>query len=221
MNSITTSLAPAAIEPAPRGINWFPVAVFALVWVELISRLRFEWSINPQYGYGWTVPFLAAYIFWRRWQDALRRPRSRNSGSSRDCSSSWPPCFWSRSVWFRKRTPTGACSAGPWPFPPESSPRAESIWRAGCGGCGISPFPSCFFSSPCRGRPTSSNSSSRVSCASTQSSTSKSSMPSAFRPCNGERHRNWLRFCRHRRSVHWYSIVAGNVHGLALPGRVL
>ncbi len=51
-------------------MNWFPVAVFALVWIELISRLRFEWSINPQYGYGWTVPFLAAYIFWRRSQNA-------------------------------------------------------------------------------------------------------------------------------------------------------
>lgn len=53
-----------------RPIHWFPVAVFALVWVELISRLRFEWSINPQYGYGWTVPFLAAYIFWRRYENA-------------------------------------------------------------------------------------------------------------------------------------------------------
>jgi exosortase len=46
------------------------VAVFALVWLLLVSRLRFEWSINPQYGYGWTVPFLAAYIFWRRYQNA-------------------------------------------------------------------------------------------------------------------------------------------------------
>ena len=66
----TTSLAPPEAAPTSRGINWFPVAVFALVWIELISRLRFEWSINPQYGYGWTVPFLAAYIFWRRYQNA-------------------------------------------------------------------------------------------------------------------------------------------------------
>jgi exosortase len=60
-------------------INWFPIAVFALVWVELISRLRFEWSINPQYGYGWTVPFLMAYIFWRRSQNAPppSAPRAR------------------------------------------------------------------------------------------------------------------------------------------------
>jgi exosortase len=59
-----------AVTSESRGLNWFPIAVFALVWVELISRLRFEWTINPQYGYGWTVPFLAAYIFWRRNQNA-------------------------------------------------------------------------------------------------------------------------------------------------------
>ncbi len=66
----TASAAPSAVTPISRGLSWFPVAVFALVWLELISRLRFEWSINPQYGYGWTVPVLAAYIFWRRFQDA-------------------------------------------------------------------------------------------------------------------------------------------------------
>jgi exosortase len=66
----TTSLAPPEAAPISRGMNWFPVAVFALVWILLSSRLRFEWSINPQYGYGWTVPFLAAYIFWRRSQNA-------------------------------------------------------------------------------------------------------------------------------------------------------
>jgi exosortase len=65
-----TSPPPPIVMPASRGMNWFPLAVFALVWLELISRLRFEWSINPQYGYGWTVPFLAAYIFWRRSQNA-------------------------------------------------------------------------------------------------------------------------------------------------------
>ncbi len=53
-----------------RAIDWFAVAVFGTLWLELISRLRFEWSINPQYGYGWTVPFLAAYLFWRRYQSA-------------------------------------------------------------------------------------------------------------------------------------------------------
>jgi exosortase len=69
MNTATAPLLSTA-ESNSRGLSWLPVAVFALVWVELISRLRFEWSINPQYGYGWTVPFLAAYLFWRRYQDA-------------------------------------------------------------------------------------------------------------------------------------------------------
>jgi exosortase len=69
MNAVATA-APPKIQNASPAIAWFPVAVFALVWLEVVSRLRFEWSINPQYGYGWAVPVLAAYIFWRRWQDA-------------------------------------------------------------------------------------------------------------------------------------------------------
>jgi exosortase len=69
MNAVATA-APPQIEKVTRSIAWLPLAVFALVWLELISRLRFEWSINPQYGYGWAVPLLAAYIFWRRWQTA-------------------------------------------------------------------------------------------------------------------------------------------------------
>jgi exosortase len=69
MNAVATAVPPRT-EPDSRAIAWFPVVVFALVWLELISRLRLEWSINPQYGYGWAVPLLAAYIFWRRWQTA-------------------------------------------------------------------------------------------------------------------------------------------------------
>jgi exosortase len=65
-----TAVAQPQVEKIARALNWFPIAVFLLVWVELISRLRFEWSINPQYAYGWTVPFLAAYLFWRRYENA-------------------------------------------------------------------------------------------------------------------------------------------------------
>jgi exosortase len=65
----------SAVAPSPnvisrREISWLSVAILGLVWLELISRLRLEWSINPQYGYGWTVPFLTAFIFWRRWTTA-------------------------------------------------------------------------------------------------------------------------------------------------------
>jgi exosortase len=69
MNAVAPAVSPKTENRASTSA-WFPVAVFALVWLEVISRLRFEWSINPQYGYGWSVPFLAAYIFWRRWQNA-------------------------------------------------------------------------------------------------------------------------------------------------------
>src|SRR5215831_8366166 len=66
----TLSSAPVQNAPRTRTMGWVSVGVFALVWIELISRLRFEWSINPQYGYGWIVPFLAGYSFWRRYKNA-------------------------------------------------------------------------------------------------------------------------------------------------------
>ena len=53
-----------------HGIDFLAAAAFGFLWLEIIARLRFEWSINPQYAYGWTVPFLAAFIFWRRFQSA-------------------------------------------------------------------------------------------------------------------------------------------------------
>src|SRR2546425_11735957 len=44
----------------------------ALLWLWLFVHLHDEWSLNPQYNYGWTVPFLAALLFYLRWVD---RPR--------------------------------------------------------------------------------------------------------------------------------------------------
>jgi exosortase len=70
MNTATMSIAAPAERDARPHIDWFALGVFALLWLEVISRLRLEWSINPQYGYGWTVPLLAAYIFWRRCETA-------------------------------------------------------------------------------------------------------------------------------------------------------
>src|SRR4030081_3130400 len=75
MNALATT-ASAKIERVPGALNGFPVAVFALCWIALSSRLRFDWSINPQYSYGWAVPLLAAYLFWQRWQSAPTPSRS-------------------------------------------------------------------------------------------------------------------------------------------------
>ncbi|MFN2507793.1 MAG: exosortase/archaeosortase family protein [Chthoniobacterales bacterium] len=73
MNAATVSADLPATAATRNKVDWLAVATFGLLWLEIVARLRFEWSVNPQYGYGWTVPFLAGYIFWRRWQRAPAR----------------------------------------------------------------------------------------------------------------------------------------------------
>ncbi|MDQ2918852.1 MAG: exosortase/archaeosortase family protein, partial [Verrucomicrobiota bacterium] len=41
----------------------------AALWLWLFFHLHDEWSLNPQYFYGWAVPFLAAFFFYLRWLD--------------------------------------------------------------------------------------------------------------------------------------------------------
>ena len=57
-----------------------PWLVPSLLWLWLFAHLRVEWTLNPQYNYGWGVPFLALLLFYFRWQ---RRPgpdiRARNN----------------------------------------------------------------------------------------------------------------------------------------------
>jgi exosortase len=65
-------------SPSARSSSW-PIAAallfFAVLWFEEINQLQAEWSFNPQYGYGWSVPFLALYLLWRRWSwHPLARP---------------------------------------------------------------------------------------------------------------------------------------------------
>ena len=36
------------------------VAVFGILWLELILQLKGEWWLNPQYNYGLIVPVLVA-----------------------------------------------------------------------------------------------------------------------------------------------------------------
>lgn len=43
------------------------LALIGLVWLAFVRQLQLEWSLNPQYSYGWSVPFIAAYLVWRRW----------------------------------------------------------------------------------------------------------------------------------------------------------
>ena len=55
-----------------KSVPWWPVfAVLGALWLFAVRQLRYDWTINPQYTYGWTVPFLSAYLFAERWK---RRP---------------------------------------------------------------------------------------------------------------------------------------------------
>jgi exosortase len=59
-----------------------PWIVPALLWLWLGWNLHFEWTLNPQYNYGWAVPLLAALLAWQRWQTrpatATPQPRGRS-----------------------------------------------------------------------------------------------------------------------------------------------
>ena len=66
--SHSIAVAPAREARAARAgmaFGW-PLALaaiaFLLLWLEIIFQLQSEWSLNPQYGYGWTVPFLAGLV---------------------------------------------------------------------------------------------------------------------------------------------------------------
>jgi len=59
-------------------VNWLLALLVAALWFIPINQLRVEWSINPQYAYGWAVPFLACYLFAERWKT---RPQPRPGGS--------------------------------------------------------------------------------------------------------------------------------------------
>lgn len=46
----------------------------AILWGQVIWRLRGEWSGNPQYGFGWFTPVIALALGWLRWKS---RPEPR------------------------------------------------------------------------------------------------------------------------------------------------
>jgi exosortase len=51
-----------------------------LLWLWLFVHLHDGWSLNPQYNYGWAVPFLAALLFYLRWIDRPRPAAKRDEG---------------------------------------------------------------------------------------------------------------------------------------------
>lgn len=49
------------------------VVFLGWLWAMLINDLRIEWTLNPQYGYGWAVPFLCAFLLWKQWEFSVGR----------------------------------------------------------------------------------------------------------------------------------------------------
>jgi exosortase len=84
MKAIAASLNSAAPQISKATVWSFlwPLVFFALVWLEVVKHLKSEWSFNPQYSYGWSVPFLSLYLIWRRWPE---RPLGRPPASR-----AWP-----------------------------------------------------------------------------------------------------------------------------------
>lgn len=65
--------------PARPSRAWWPSAlVAAACWVVLFNQLRIDWSLDPQYSYGWIVPIAAAGLFWKKWTS---RPPADNRES--------------------------------------------------------------------------------------------------------------------------------------------
>ena len=58
-------------RPASTIWRWaFGVLPLLYLWWLLVNRLRVPWNMNPQYAYGWSVPFLCAYLIWQRVQES-------------------------------------------------------------------------------------------------------------------------------------------------------
>jgi len=52
-----------------------------VLWLLLFNQLRVEWSINPQYSYGWLMPLLGFYLLVRRWEDRPEPSELRAKGA--------------------------------------------------------------------------------------------------------------------------------------------
>ena len=57
--------------PRPSFAFWaayvFPILVL-YSWFRAAEQLHVEWTVNEQYSFGWAVPILCAFLFWRRIQ---------------------------------------------------------------------------------------------------------------------------------------------------------
>src|SRR2546422_10296596 len=60
----------------------------AWLWYRLIDHLRIEWSVNPQYSYGYAVPFLCLVLLWQRLRgDRREKGQRKASGRASEVSA--------------------------------------------------------------------------------------------------------------------------------------
>lgn len=66
--ALPTDAASQAGAPPAAPLSLPVAAAFVVLWGALSLFLGSEWSLSEQYSYGWFVPFLAAALFWLRWE---------------------------------------------------------------------------------------------------------------------------------------------------------
>src|ERR1035437_3723045 len=70
-------------QTTSREAMLLPVVFLGFLWTILINHLRIEWTLNPQYGYGWAVPFLCLYLIWQRMQKTEDGSRKSEVGNQK------------------------------------------------------------------------------------------------------------------------------------------
>lgn len=54
------------------------IGALVVLWMDFYWVFHREWAVNEQYSYGFLVPFLAAYLMWRRWEERPARDFTYN-----------------------------------------------------------------------------------------------------------------------------------------------
>jgi exosortase len=112
---------------------WLPIAVFGVLWVELVRELSKQWEAREQYAYGWFVPFLALGLFWRKWATRTAAAQHSTPGWAwvlvtavalsllpirvvHEINADWPLCGWLLALDVVVLTLYGVFLAGGWPW---------------------------------------------------------------------------------------------------------
>jgi exosortase len=69
---------PAILDRQTVMIRVFLLLSIGYLWFRLVNNLRLEWATNPQYAYGWLVPFLCIGLLVRRWH-AIKEEKNQKS----------------------------------------------------------------------------------------------------------------------------------------------